>query len=51
MPSDTETTLARVLDEYDRRTDTAHVAFSLAQPSTGWSWTYGDVNAFSSGTC
>lgn len=42
---DTEEKLQALLDQYDRRTDTANVAFALAQPSTGWTWSYGDVNA------
>jgi CubicO group peptidase (beta-lactamase class C family) len=41
----TEAKLQALLDRYDRRTDTANVAFSVAQPSTGWTWSYGDVNA------
>jgi CubicO group peptidase (beta-lactamase class C family) len=37
--------LARLLEEYDRRTDTSAVVFALAQPSTGWTWTHGDPGA------
>jgi CubicO group peptidase (beta-lactamase class C family) len=40
-----EAKLQALLDRYDRRTDTANLAFAVAQPSTGWTWTYGDVNA------
>lgn len=40
-----ETKLQELLDRYDRRTDTANLVAAVAQPSTGWTWTYGDVNA------
>jgi CubicO group peptidase (beta-lactamase class C family) len=43
--ADAEAKLHALLDRYDRRTDTANLAFAVAQPSTGWTWTYGDVNA------
>jgi CubicO group peptidase (beta-lactamase class C family) len=43
--TDSEAKLQALLDRYDRRTDTANVAFAVAQPSTGWTWSYGDVNA------
>ena len=43
--AEAETSLQLLLDRYDRRTDTANVAFVVSQPSTGWTWTYGDVNA------
>jgi D-alanyl-D-alanine carboxypeptidase len=38
----TERKLATLIDGYDRRPDTSGVAFSLAQPSTGWTWTSGE---------
>jgi CubicO group peptidase (beta-lactamase class C family) len=41
----TEARLQELLDRYDRRTDTANLVVALAQPSTGWSWSYGDVHA------
>jgi CubicO group peptidase (beta-lactamase class C family) len=43
--SDAEAKLQRLLDQYDRRTDTANLAVAVSQPSTGWTWTYGDVHA------
>jgi CubicO group peptidase (beta-lactamase class C family) len=41
----TEAKLQQLLDRYDRRTDTANVAFVLNQPSTAWTWSYGDSGA------
>ena len=42
---DLERKLAALLDDSERRTDTSGVAFALAQPSTGWTWVYGDSHA------
>jgi CubicO group peptidase (beta-lactamase class C family) len=43
--ADTEEKLHQLLDRYDRRSDTVNLDVAIAQPSTGWTWTYGDVHA------
>lgn len=42
---ETERKLAGLLEDYDHRPDTSGVAFALAQPSTGWTWAYGNSQA------
>lgn len=37
--------LHALLAGYDRRPDTARVAFVVVQPASGWTWSYGDADA------
>jgi D-alanyl-D-alanine carboxypeptidase len=43
--AETEDRLMRLIEGFDRRSDTSAVAFNLAQPSTGWTWAFGDGGA------
>jgi CubicO group peptidase (beta-lactamase class C family) len=43
--AETEAQLQALLDQYDRRPDTTQVGFVVARPATGWTWTYGNVDA------